>query len=198
MAVTPNTNPESAALLGDSWISYDEDLFRHDATGQNDLSEAANSGSGTVAKAGVEAAETIQGAAGSALQANLVKDSGNLGSASDRHAAVAGHLEEAASNIEQAKRMMNETDDSYHAQKTAMMAQATAEGWTPAEVQLAGDNLLAGAKAAIANIRSGFEGAHEGVLNSSMPPQPVVGPLSLRRARSRSRPQAHRPPLPGA
>ncbi len=166
MAIEPNMNPESAALLGGAWISYDEDAFRADAERERERAAGAGDGASAVSNAASGAADTLKGDAGNALQDRLGEDTAALGTQSDRHAEAAGHLDAAAISIAEAKEAMNLVDADYHGRAAELAVRATAEGWTPAETALAKNDLLSQAQGLIANIQQGFTGAYDGVINA--------------------------------
>ncbi|WP_301851118.1 hypothetical protein [Rhodococcus pyridinivorans] len=164
MAIQPNMNPESAAVIGSAWPEHDEDAFFADAEEQRKIAEAAASGAASVSVAGAQTAEALTGGAGGALQARLGEDSAALSMAGDRHVEAASHLDAAAISIQEAKAAMNSVDVDYHAKVATITARAAVEGWAPTEIAAAKSDLLSQAQQAIASIRAGFEGAYEGVV----------------------------------
>ena len=164
--IHPNVNPETAAVMGTAWPEHSEDAFRSDAESQRGMAVSADTGATAVSNARTQTETSLTGATGSTLNDRLGEDSFALGIAGERHATAADHLDAAAINIEEAKIAMNAVDAEYHTQAAELTARAAAEGWSPEEAAMARADLLAQAQQAIASIRSGFDGAYEGIVAS--------------------------------
>ena len=133
--LTPNANPETAAIVGGNFPTDDETTFAANAEAEDAKAEELEALAETVDNESRATDENLQGASGDAAQESLGKSSEELREQAAEHRRIAETMRAGGTNVATTKANINAIDAQYHIDLQNLMMSAQVQAMPPEMVQ---------------------------------------------------------------